>query len=720
MKRKLLLFIFLLSTTFFAHNELKVNDPQSWWSWDEGTIEEATISIKPMGTYIEYGLYLTFSAKNTSLTSVEQLEVVLDFDLPKEAIISDLWLWVGDDIMKGIMMDKWKASQIYEDIVNRRKDPALLLKNSPTQYQLRIYPMKGDSTRKIKLTYAVPISWGLENVTSALPINILNTSKKRLEKLKLLFNSSDEWKNPKIIEYPEIKFQNAASDDFKNYLVAELPLKDDQNILNFSLDNPMVNGVYLSAHRNSNQQGVYQLAFLPKTALNLNSNKKILFLFDYDATKTNISKSDIINSIKSKIHNHFTVSDSINLLFSNLSLNTISANWESADSISIENLFKAAGSNPLSDYSNLPALLNKGIQYLAENGNNGSIFLISSSDQVGDYKLANPLMDDLISQMNPICPVHIVDVNNKNYNYYYFGGRNYTGNEYFYQNISRKSNGKFERIAYNKTYENALANIFESLTGFVSSFDMITNIQNGFCYSRYNLSNSSGTIYLDQPIVQIGKFSGDFPFEVQSAGFYDSEPFVSNFTIDESNIFRLDSCSEKIWAGKYIQSLEGEGANYWYEYSQSNDIISEIVDLSLEHNILSRYTALLALEPSDTVKPCLDCFDETGDQTSIEDVEGTDELSYINAYPNPFNMETRIKINLGKNHNPGDFVSMKIYNINGQEVKTFDYEEFAGRTKFELVWDGANNDGQIVSSGIYIFVLQTPNEKLSFKLILIK
>jgi hypothetical protein len=62
-----LLTIILISySSIFAQESLKVLDPQSWWSDDWGTIEEATLSIRPHGIYMEYGLYLTFSARDTS------------------------------------------------------------------------------------------------------------------------------------------------------------------------------------------------------------------------------------------------------------------------------------------------------------------------------------------------------------------------------------------------------------------------------------------------------------------------------------------------------------------------------------------------------------------------------------------------------------------------------------------------------------------------------
>jgi Ca-activated chloride channel family protein len=86
-----------------------------------GTIEEATLSVSPKGLFMEYGLYLTFSARITNFNQNDSVEVVLDFELPQNAIVTDSWLWIGEDISKAIIMDRWSASSIYEDIVRSLK-----------------------------------------------------------------------------------------------------------------------------------------------------------------------------------------------------------------------------------------------------------------------------------------------------------------------------------------------------------------------------------------------------------------------------------------------------------------------------------------------------------------------------------------------------------------------------------------------------------------------
>ncbi|MFA5498879.1 MAG: T9SS type A sorting domain-containing protein [Candidatus Cloacimonadia bacterium] len=82
----------------------------------------------------------------------------------------------------------------------------------------------------------------------------------------------------------------------------------------------------------------------------------------------------------------------------------------------------------------------------------------------------------------------------------------------------------------------------------------------------------------------------------------------------------------------------------------------------------------------------------------------------LNNYPNPFNPETTISLNLPK----ASEVELAIYNIKGQLIKKLINTHMeAGQHK--IVWNG--ND---VSSGLYFYKLTTPEGSLINKMMLLK
>ena len=74
------------------------------------------------------------------------------------------------------------------------------------------------------------------------------------------------------------------------------------------------------------------------------------------------------------------------------------------------------------------------------------------------------------------------------------------------------------------------------------------------------------------------------------------------------------------------------------------------------------------------------------------------EFAVSQNYPNPFNPSTVINYALPKS----SLVTIKIYNILGQEVKTL----INGQRQpgyYTVQWNGDNNSGRTVASGMYIY-----------------
>lgn len=67
-------------------------------------------------------------------------------------------------------------------------------------------------------------------------------------------------------------------------------------------------------------------------------------------------------------------------------------------------------------------------------------------------------------------------------------------------------------------------------------------------------------------------------------------------------------------------------------------------------------------------------------------------------YPNPFNPTTAIKYALPE----GSSVELKIYDLMGREVRTLVNTSMGGGYR-STVWDGSDNGGKRVGSGMYIY-----------------
>lgn len=84
-------------------------------------------------------------------------------------------------------------------------------------------------------------------------------------------------------------------------------------------------------------------------------------------------------------------------------------------------------------------------------------------------------------------------------------------------------------------------------------------------------------------------------------------------------------------------------------------------------------------------------------------------------YPNPFNPSTTIKFNI-----PSDGpVQLEIYNTLGQKVRTLlDGPLPWGET--EAAWDGKDDHGQVVATGVYLYRLTADGQSQTRKMVLLK
>ena len=107
--------------------------------------------------------------------------------------------------------------------------------------------------------------------------------------------------------------------------------------------------------------------------------------------------------------------------------------------------------------------------------------------------------------------------------------------------------------------------------------------------------------------------------------------------------------------------------------------------------------------------------------TSVEDEFVPNEFS-LSAYPNPFNPSTAIRYtipNVTLSEVEGSRVQLIIYDILGNEVANLLNEDKPAGT-YEIAWNGENNAGLKVSSGIYFIQIQADQQFKNLKLMLLK
>jgi len=171
-----------------------------------------------------------------------------------------------------------------------------------------------------------------------------------------------------------------------------------------------------------------------------------------------------------------------------------------------------------------------------------------------------------------------------------------------------------------------------------------------------------------------------------------------------------------IFAQYYIKFNNGtktQMLNMTIENNPPNSAIFTATD-TVNYSITSQDSIFVQIQSDDYLMSPLR---EEYTVTDINQEENNiPEIFSLNQnYPNPFNPTTTIQYDIPK----ATHVRIDIYNVLGQKIRTLVNENRVAGS-YKVVWNGRNDSGQSAPSGVYFYVLSTPEFKQTRKMLLLK
>jgi hypothetical protein len=99
----------------------------------------------------------------------------------------------------------------------------------------------------------------------------------------------------------------------------------------------------------------------------------------------------------------------------------------------------------------------------------------------------------------------------------------------------------------------------------------------------------------------------------------------------------------------------------------------------------------------------------------VEELPDVPRQLTATCWPNPFNPSTTIGFGMPT----AGRVQLRIYDLRGRQVRTL-LEDWRAAGWYEETWQGDDDRGQRVSSGIYLYVLQSNGQSVARKMALLK
>lgn len=614
--RTIQLFLFVLLSCQ-AFTQMQTLDPEFWWSQDQAAIKNLEIDIRPVGNYVETAYtFDLFTAHPSSYSSDTQLEYVFDLKLTKaNASFNDSWLWIENYISKGVIYEVNAGTEIYESIVDRRQDPSILTEYQNNNYQLRVYPLFPDSTRRVKISVLEPMTIKDDSYRIDLPLFNFNHSFYKLENTKVNITLNENWLAPEL----DLPFEFIASTE-DNYFY-KLPSIENINQLSLRLNRISPDPPVFKYYNQEEDQKYFHYHFIPEIE-SIEENDHHLFIIDFDDYNCYASLNDWIDELETALYD-FDENHKFNIVYSSFVGETVFDDWKSLSAENIQTAIEKLRDEDLDDDSNLLWLLDHSFSLINPVTDPSHIHLISANDEYGKEEDASQLHEFVTERLtNEQTIINIYDAQERSLSYNSINSNSYRGNDYAYLLIDAEYDGIYKRDRWNESMAYFLNQIQFSINNRLTDYNFHIGMDEGFTHGNLISDENQGSTYIDisKGLDIVGKYYGEGDLNIELSGFIDGEPTIFKETIKTDEAI-ADSMVQKIWSSNFLNR---------YEDAIDLDTQHEVISISEMDRILCKKTTFLCLEP-DTIT----IGESDGDDEIISSSDDLDEDISMTLAPNP-------------------------------------------------------------------------------------
>lgn len=214
----------------------------------------------------------------------QRLEGLYMFPLPPDAALDQFSMWIDGKEMQGEVLDKDKALGIYEGIVRRLQDPALLEYAGRGMFKVRIFPIEPRGTKRVRLTYRQTLQSDSGRVRYRYPLNTEKFSSEPLQRASIQVSIASD--SPiKGIYSPWHRVDVRRTSE--KAALASWEAKDARPSRDFVLDYDLAQGevgASIRCHAEPARDGSFLLTISPQVEVAQRVEKDVVFVVDTSGT----------------------------------------------------------------------------------------------------------------------------------------------------------------------------------------------------------------------------------------------------------------------------------------------------------------------------------------------------------------------------------------------------------------------------------------------------
>lgn len=527
-------------------------------------------------------------------SEIDSVEGMYVFPLPKEANFANFTMFVDGKELAAEVLEADSARAIYESIVRRRKDPALLEYLDRGLFRARVYPIRAGGEKRITISYTELLPYDAGIYRYLYPLSTEKFSARPLEDVSITIALSST--NPiKTIYSPSHPIVVQKTDDFNAEIVyAEENVKPAQDFLLYYTVSPDDIGLHLLAYNTAEDDGFYLLMAAPKLEIEQSqiAKKRLLFVLDRSGSMagekleqakaalrfsvTNLNSDDVFNII--------AFSTSL-LQFKTAPVQATAENRTAA--LQFIDRFAASGGTNIND-----ALLAALGEMQSDEFENMLIFLTDGLPTVGER--------DIEQIRQNVKTANVADAR------LFVFGVGYDVNTHLLDYLADDNHGVSTYVRPDENLEIAVSSFFEKINNPVLAN---LSLDYGGMQTYESFPEQLPDLFKGSQLTVLGRYAGSGAAVVTLAGEVNGVQQSFTHEVDFPAENAAHDFLPRLWATRKVGFL----LNQIRLYGESEELIQEIIALSKRYGIITPYTSFLILEDTPSGDAFADFANQTGE-----------------------------------------------------------------------------------------------------------
>lgn len=698
LQKKLLIYLILTmsffcwTTELFSVGALFVRPLRSNQTYDKMSMRKVDVQVN-----IEDQIAATHMDQTFFNEMSQQVEAVFVFPLPEGAVVTELIYWFNGKRYVGYIREKEEAIRDYNNKIRQYLDPALLQYLGNNLFRLNIAPINARTEVRFEITYTQLLNYDFGKISYLFLLKTTTLSPTPLERVSLKADLKTQ-APLKFVHSPTHENSTATQiskiNDFHYQILFgdENFHPDSDFLLEFETVRKGVDihvQTYMPVTTDSfGTDSFYALWITPPDSINTEEiiPKNIIFSVDVSSSMEG-RRIEQLRSALNNFLNYLLPIDKFNIISFGTHIMNFQPDLVAATPTNLALARDYVRQLVALGLTNInQALLNSLNQSFQDTTMNIIVFLTDGYPTWDETNISKILEN-------------VQKANDKDIHIFSFGvGTDIS--KTLLENLSKENGGYTQYITSDDSIAHIIKNHFTRISMPVLD-DLQIDIPGLLSLDRY--PRPLPALFWGSQVLELGRYSNSGTFDVTLQAKMRGKLVTYTNTINFPGISGGCRFVPRLWAQSKIDHLLRE----IQIYGELNELKNAIIDLSIRYGILTPYTALY-VDPEDPPPTAVEQLD-SGLQPEI--------FTLDQNYPNPFNPITEITYSLA----PGDdhHVILRIYDTLGRLVKEL-VNEHQKTGRYRVKWDGTNMYDQRVPSGIYIYVLEVGDVKLSRKMILTK